>query len=262
MPELPDVEILRRYIENTSIGQKITSACIENTRLLRTPASNLQAAMEGKSFAECTRHGKLLFVKTEGGSYLVLHFGMTGNLKYIDRTEEKPTYTRMLIKFGNGHFLAYTSIRMLGLIDLAESVDEYVQKHHLGPDAIAKELDFDRFKEIFGRSRSNAKSALMDQKKLAGIGNIYSDEILFQAEIHPTAKIDELSDEKLRNLFRKTKQVLKEAIDYDADSREFPESWLIPHRTKGEDCPKGNGKIDRIKVSGRTAYFCPACQRF
>ena len=104
------------------------------------------------------------------------------------------------------------------------------------------------------------KSRLMDQHIIAGIGNIYSDEILFQARVHPRTATDELDEEALRTVFDKMKTILKTAIDYDAEPSHFPDDFIIPRRHEDGECPVCGDNVERVKVSGRSAYFCPRCQ--
>jgi formamidopyrimidine-DNA glycosylase len=259
MPELPDVEMLRRYIENTSLDQKIVEVNAEHTRLLRVDESVLVGALKGSCFKRCTRHGKLAFLITDRGRVLILHFGMTGNLHYLRQNESKPDYTRLLICFENDNRLSYTSTRKLGRIDLTDDIDGYIRQNHLGPDAL--EVDKQQFKSIIGASTASIKSILMDQSKIAGIGNIYSDEILFQAQIHPGMRANELCDDALDRLFLEMKCVLKIAIDRQADSISFPDSWIIHSRSEGAHCPRCGSRVEKLKISGRTSYFCPVCQK-
>ncbi len=101
----------------------------------------------------------------------------------------------------------------------------------------------------------------MNQKWIAGIGNIYADEILFQSAVHPKEQTNHLSEHKIRNLFQNMKEVLKETIDSQADPERFPRFYLIPQRKKNGRCPHSHGKLKKIKVNGRSAYFCPVCQK-
>ncbi|MCE5322845.1 hypothetical protein LLG46_05945 [bacterium] len=258
MPELPDVEMLREYIESTSLHQKIVDVNVERTRLLRVDEPTIKRALNGCSFERCNRHGKLVFLVTDCEPVLVMHFGMTGNVQYLRNEEDEPGYSRMRICFANGSRLSYTSIRKLGRIDLTDDVDVYIIKNRLGPDALA--IDKERFKTIIRASAASIKSVLMDQGKIAGVGNIYSDEMLFQAVVHPMTRANELDDMTLDRLFHKMKHVLRIAIDHGADSRAFPGSWIVHRRTEGANCPKCGSKIEKLKISGRTSYYCSGCQ--
>lgn len=139
-------------------------------------------------------------------------------------------------------------------------VDAFIRGKGLGPDVLGDDFDFVAFKGALSGRRAMVKTTLMNQEIMAGIGNVYSDEILFQARLHPRVNIDDLDQETLHTLFRKLKSVLHTAIEHDANPDEFPSSFLTPHRQEGDPCPACEGQVERVKVSGRSAYYCPSCQ--
>jgi formamidopyrimidine-DNA glycosylase len=185
---------------------------------------------------------------------------MTGFLKYFKNENQEPEYTQMLISFKNEYHLSYVAARKLGQIFLIDSLEALIEEKELGPDVLGEDFDLETFQKALSRNRGMIKSPLMSQKIMAGIGNIYSDEILFQAGIHPKASVDKLDRERRKRLFRALKRVLKKAIEVQADSRRLPSSYLIPHREQGEDCPQCRGTVRKIEVSGRSGYYCPWCQ--
>jgi formamidopyrimidine-DNA glycosylase len=191
---------------------------------------------------------------------LVIHFGMTGFLKYFKNEEKEPPHDRLLISFANGYHLAYDSQRKLGQMTLVEDFDRFIEEKGLGPHALAPQLDFDAFKKIAAGRRGSIKSLLMNQAVIAGIGNIYADEILFQARIHPKSPADTLSDKRLRHLFAARKRVLKTAIAHQANPRELPRSYIIPRRSSDRRCPKCRRLLKKTTISGRTTYYCPGWQ--
>lgn len=259
MPELPDVEMQKRYLEATSTHQRIEVVTVRSADILEdVSARKICAELKAHSFETARRHGKYLFAGLDSGAWLVLHFGMDGGLAYLSAADEEPPYTRMLMRFENGNSLAYVSVRKLGMIGVAESAERFVAEKELGPDALS--VDLQTFRDLLSHTRAMAKAAFLDQRVLAGLGNIYADEMLFRARIHPRRPICELSNAELTGLFRAMKRVLEAAIELDADSRRFPESWFIHHRYPGAECPRCGGDIARTKVSSRTTYYCPACQ--
>jgi formamidopyrimidine-DNA glycosylase len=142
---------------------------------------------------------------------------------------------------------------------LTKGIEEFRKEHDLGTDALnLKEEEFLQLLE--GKSRS-IKGVLTDQHTLSGIGNVYSDEILYQCKIHPKTKTDTLQKGQKKQLFKEMREVLELAIDREGVRSDFPEGYLIRHRNEGEDCPKCKGKIRKIKISGRSTYFCPSCQK-
>lgn len=259
MPELPDVEVSRRYMEATSLHQTIKEVEVKSPNMLgNVTAQQLRQRLIDSRFDSTRRHGKHLLARLDQGRWLTLHFGMTGYLDYFRHLTEERPHDRLLISFANGFHLAYVCQRMLGGVGLAEDIRELVTERNLGPDAL--EVDFRVFLELVGEKRGAIKSALLDQHLIAGIGNIYADEILFQAGLRPQADIDRLDGEDLEELFKRMKQVLQTAIDSKVDPERFPHSYLLPYRDKEGRCPRCAGKLDRTKVSGRTTYYCPRCQ--
>jgi formamidopyrimidine-DNA glycosylase len=255
MPELPDVEIFKAYLNRTSLHQTIGSVTVSDVRILEgISAKKLRSRLARKQILGSDRHGKLLFARVDG-AHLVMHFGMTGELQYFKDEGKTPQYARVLIGFTNGFHLAYDSRRKLGRIRLVDEMDRYVAKEGLGPDALAS--DFDTFKGALESRQGYLKLALMDQHVIAGIGNIYSDEILFWAGIHPKHKTNDLDQKAWKRLFRAAQQVLHMAIRKRADPDRLPKSYLIPHRGRGGECPKCGAELRTVKIGGRRAYYCP-----
>lgn len=261
MPELPDVEIFRQYLDATSLHQSIEAVDIKGEGMVKgISGKKLRERLENNQFESSRRHGKYLFAGLADG-WLVLHFGMTGFLKYYKDPAKEPEHDRLCIGFDNGFHLAYDCQRKLGEIGFTEDPAAFAGEKGLGPDAMDPALDEDSFKKILSRSRGSVKGALMNQDMLAGIGNVYADEILFQSGVHPKAKVKGLSEQTLDDLFRVMREdVLPTAIARRADPARFPEDYIIPHRKKGGHCPKCGGPLEQVKVSGRTTYLCPECQ--
>ena len=261
MPELPDIEIFKRYVNATSLHQKIRKVEVRNEKVLGASASSarkLRSTLKGRSFESTRRHGKNLFIRLDEGGWMLLHFGMTGSLAYFESPDDEPPHSRLLFAFENGYHLAFDDARMFGKVDLIAGPEDYVRERELGPDPL--ELDAVSFRERLGRTRGGIKATLMNQKTLAGIGNLYSDEILFQARIHPRTSVAQLDDPTLLNLHKETLRVLNTAIRHEAYPQELPDSFLLSHRQEGARCPRGDGQIQKLQAAGRTSYFCPTCQ--
>lgn len=262
MPELPDVEVFRQYLDATSLHKRIDEVEVRNTKILEQISSDkLHSALAGRSFESTRRHGKYLFVHLDDGNWLVLHFGMSGFLKYFKDMEKEPAHDRLLIRFSNGYHLSYDCQRLLGQVQMAGDFKSFLQKKELGPDALNAHLDRSTLSSVLAGRRGMVKPALMNQRIIAGIGNVYSDEILFHAKVHPKKKVSELQEETSERLSNEIGHVLRTAIEYRADPENMPESFLLPHRHKGGKCPRCRGEIEQIKVSGRTGYVCPKCQQ-
>jgi formamidopyrimidine-DNA glycosylase len=259
MPELPDVEIFKQYLDATALHQTIDRVEVDRTRILdQISEAALARALKGSKLSSTRRHGKHLLAALNRGQYLTLHFGMTGFLKYFRDPDHRVSHVRLRLSFTNGYNLAYVSQRMLGKVGLTEEPEQFIREKGLGPDAL--KLDLAGFKKILAGKRGMIKSTLMNQSYLAGLGNVYSDEILFRCALFPKIRTDSLDEEMQEKLYHEMVQTLKEAIYYRADPQKFPKSWLTKERQNGGDCPKGHGQLERIKVAGRTAYYCPRCQ--
>lgn len=262
MPELPDVETFKGYLDATSLHQRIAKVEIERDDILgEVSARSLRRRLKGHSLESTRRHGKYLFAEVSGDGWLVLHFGMTGYPEYSE-TEDPPEHTRTLFKFEGGGHLAYVCMRMLGRVDWTENADQFIEQHDLGIDAQSEDLDFDRFQELMEKKRGSIKSALMDQQTIAGLGNVYVDEILFQSRIHPKASVNDLEMSELKTIFKQMHRVLKAAIRARVKPENMPKSFLLPRRSeKDAKCPRCGELLETIKVTGRTTYFCPNCQK-
>src|SRR5215208_1794298 len=196
MPELPDVEVFKRYMDATSLHQKIRFVGVRNEKILGDfSARTLQSTLKGRTFESTRRHGKNLFTGLDGGGWMLMHFGMTGRLAYFKDLDEEPLHSRLLFAFENDNHLAFVCQRMFGKVELVEGPKEFVREKELGPDAL--DLDSDSFGERLKGTRGGVKATLMNQKILAGIGNVYSDEILFQARLHPETSVARRFDPRI-----------------------------------------------------------------
>jgi formamidopyrimidine-DNA glycosylase len=264
MPELPDVATFERYLDATALHQEIAEVEVREARLLADLSpGELARGLTGHQLAGTRRHGKYLFafLDEEGDGALVLHFGMTGTLRYYERDAKEPEHARVLIRFANGSTLAVVSLRLLGEVNLTGDVDDFVAAKELGPDALHDVTDEAALREALAGHRGMLKPALMNQGIVAGIGNVYGDEILFQARLDPRVHVDELADAELGRLFRAVREVLVTAADRAAEPADVPDGWLTARREPGATCPRCGGTIERIEVSGRAGYWCPSCQR-
>jgi formamidopyrimidine-DNA glycosylase len=261
VPELPDVEQLRRYLDATALHQSVESVSMRcGDRLLTgISARSLKRHLRGRSLRSTLRHGKFLLVSlSDASGLLVLHFGMTGFLKYHRKPGSAPAHPRLELGFANGYRLVYDCQRLFGEIGFAREHEAWSERRGLGPDALA--LDTAGFAASLSGRRGSLKSALMRQSVIAGIGNVYSDEILFRARMHPRTRVTRLAERDLEHLHRSLRAVLLGAIEHRADPERVPRSWLLPHRSAGERCPRCHGELSRLVVAGRAAWLCPACQ--
>jgi len=161
--------------------------------------------------------------------------------------------------FKNGKSLLYISVRKLGKVFEIKNFKQFLKEKHLGKDALR--IGYKEFYNSVKNKKSTVKSFLMNQHLISGIGNIYSDEILFQSKIHPLSKINHLLDEKIEVLYKNVKLVLNEMIKSKFENKPIPDNFLIPHRNKNGICPVCKNKIKYVKILSRTSYFCDNCQK-
>jgi formamidopyrimidine-DNA glycosylase len=260
MPELPEVETFKRYLDGISLHRRIKNVDVRSAYVLKAvSARELGRQLKGRSFESSWRHGKHLFVCTDRDLWLRLHFGMTGSLEYLKGQREAPKDTQVLFGFANHSRLAFRDQRKFGEVELIENVDEFLQARGLGPDAL--EANLSQFKAILEKHDSAVKAILLNQRLIAGIGNLYADEILFRARMHPGTEAARLRDNDLTRLFRATRYVLEKAIALKTDFSRLPTSWLLTHRGKRGQCPRCSRALKSATIGGRTSWFCANCQK-
>jgi formamidopyrimidine-DNA glycosylase len=263
VPELPDVELYKRYLDGRALHQKIARVVVSDARILGDLAeADFVARLKGNRLEDSRRHGKHLLVRLARGGWLTMHFGMTGALCWFGKADDDPPYDRVRLEFERNS-LAYVNRRMLGRIGLTGDADAFIEAEGLGPDALDPAFDLAAFSAALD-GRRDVKSVLMDQALIAGIGNIYADEILFQARLHPKTPAKSLGKAKRKALFDRMREVLRTAIDGGAGAEQFlerlPKSYLLPQRHEGGVCPRCGRKLATLKAAGRTSYYCKHCQ--
>ena len=221
----------------------------------------INEALVGKEFSTAWRRGKLMIVETAGDpNKLILQYGMTGDLKYGRSTELSAgdkKYARLIVKFQNGYELLWINVRKFGRVYFVRDINDVSILKTMGPEPL--ELMPGQFLELLQEHvTKNIKSFLMDQSDIAGIGNEYSNEILFQAGIDPHRTIDSLSEKKRRDLYQVMERVLEQGIATKPGP--LPDDWLTAHKD-GMKCPKdGNHRLTKATIAGRSAVFCPKHQ--
>lgn len=257
MPELPDVQVFKQYVDATSLHHAIDAVYMREPALVKGVAPRtIRRHLKGHALASARRHGKYLFLDiADDPDWLLLHFGMTGSLDY-SRGSGEPDYTKLRLDFRNGYRLAYINKRKLGRISLVPDVDDFIDAQGLGPDPLADDFDLGAFRSVLDGRRGTIKGLLMNQSAMAGLGNVYADEVLFHASIHPETPVGLLDDDAVEAVYETLGQVVQAAIDARADVEQMPSTWLLPHREPDATCPRCGGTISRIEVSGRATYFC------
>jgi formamidopyrimidine-DNA glycosylase len=263
VPELPEVETITRALAPRLRGRRIVSAEFHCPRVLRGNPDETAAELAGRKVRAVKRHGKFIEIELEGGRSFVVHLGMTGRL-LLNGTPGKHTHAVLTLDRG---VLLYDDSRQFGRLELSTGLPARVRK--LGPEPL--EVTREELAERLRRRRTRMKALLLNQRFLRGIGNIYADEALFRAGIHPLAVAARLRADRVTKLHAAIRKVLGEAIaaggssvsDYvDVDGRQG--SFQVRHNVyqkTGEPCPRCGATIRRILVAQRGTHFCPRCQK-
>jgi formamidopyrimidine-DNA glycosylase len=222
----------------------------------RSPRAFAQGLV-GKRFGAPRRHGKWLFAPVDGDE-LLLHFGMTGLLRWAEPGQERHRHDRVIFVCERGE-LRYNNMRRFGGVWLsAEGRERGEATGPLGPDAL--DLEWEQFKRLIHGRRGGIKAALMDQRLIAGVGNLLSDEILWRARAHPSAPVAELRGRRAKRIYQALHEAVSESVRYGRVPH--GERWLTRVRDERHPaCPRCGTSLRRGTVAGRTACWCPRCQR-
>lgn len=262
MPELPEVEMERRYAEAHVSGRRIAGVAKMDTAVLEgVSRASLQRALTGRRFISTRRHGKWLFLQLNSGAWLVLHFGMTGGLVYVHRKEVDPRFVRFRVDFQDGSRLCFTDSRKFGRISLADAPEVFLAAKGWGPDPTLPGFDRETFRARLRSRKGLLKSVLLNQQVIAGIGNLYADEMLFQAGLHPNTRAADLRLKTLDALYDAMMDVFAASLAVGTDYDALPERFLLRRRNSGGQCPKCGRILSTMSIGGRTTAFCAVHQR-
>jgi formamidopyrimidine-DNA glycosylase len=302
MPELPEVETVRRQLEPELVGKRIMTAEVLDERLTRPePPDAVERALSGREVTAVARRGKYLLLGLEGGRTLALHLRMTGNLLVRDPEEgatadlmkseplggprlyeskPEPSHVRARFELDDGRVLLFTDVRRFGqavVLDAGDQLDDFFAAR-LGVEPLSGELTAERLLALAAGRKAPLKSFLLTQSRIAGIGNIYADEALWRARLHPLSPAGSLKREHAERLVDGIVAALQAGLDHGGASIDdyrdargergsMQEEFLV-HTREGEPClrppeehrPSPPPVIQRIVVTGRSTYFCPNCQ--
>ena len=268
MPELPEVETVARGLHHRLPGSTITGAAVYWPRTLARPAPDEFAArIVGRRVESVGRRGKYVVIKLDRG-YLLVHLKMSGRLFVAPAGEPSGPHLRAILDLDDGRQLRFCDARKFGRIYLVDEVEEVTAS--LGPEPLAADFSLDDFSRLLDRRSGRLKSMLLDQEFLAGVGNIYADEILFAARLNPLRRAGTLTVAEQARLYQAIRSVLERAIvacgttlpdrNYlDAEGRAGDYRAEVYGR-KGDPCPACGIPIERLVVGGRSTHFCPQCQ--
>lgn len=272
MPELPEVETIRRDLEPLVTGRRITAVEVDpGTIHLLTPApiDALRATLVGRSFTGAGRRGKYLLFGLDDGRTFIAHLRMTGRLIWRDWSAPPEPYERAKLVLDDGHDLRWSDLRKFGTWRVVEDPAEVIGG--LGPEPIDAAFTLARFRAALAGRTAPVKAVLLDQRRMSGLGNIYVDEALFEARVRPDTRAGELSRAATRRLFEAARAVLERGIanrgasfkDY-VDARGEPGSqqmYVKVFRRTGQPCYNCGAIIVRTVVGGRGTHYCPTCQK-
>ena len=271
MPELPEVETICRQLAQRVRGRRLTRVEVLDPRWSAPlPADECGEALEGHTVTRLWRRGKYLVWQLDGDLHLLMHLRMTGTLLYDPPVD--PPHTRVRIAFDDGHRVTFVDPRRFGtgqLVQGAAALSEFFEAR-LGVEPFSDACTPEHLRALARSSRAPIKAFLLDQRRIAGVGNIYADEALYRARIHPLRPAGRLSLAQWRALVAAVREALSAGIeaggatiddfrDLDGARGAFQDRFLI-HRREGEPCPTCGGVVRKLVVGGRGTYVCERCQ--
>jgi len=278
--ELPEVEVMRRDLEKDVVGRKIAAAEVRPSknamRVIRRHGRRKEFVdrLVGRKILKADRRGKYVLLFLDNGDALVVHFGMSGQFVRGNKRVPLPPHTHVVITFQQGGDLRFVDPRTFGemFVTAGDDLGKVKELQHIAIDPLDHVFTWQSFGGQMAQRGSKLKQLLMDQKFISGLGNIYSDEVLFAAGLRHDRLSDTLSSQEVRRLYRSLQEVLQEAIRYRGTTLE-DEAYLDLFGKPGEfqnelkvygrqslPCRRCRTPIQTVKVSGRSAYFCPQCQ--
>lgn len=278
MPELPEVETVRRDLDKEIAGKRIKAVEVTGTRSIRrhTNKKHFISRLEGRKVMNVERKGKYLLVKLDGGDVLVVHLGMSGQLLWSRTAKaERAKHTHVVFTFAPAGQLRFLDPRTFGelFVTGADEVDTAVPElAHLGFDPVEEAISWTRFGELLHARKRKLKDLLMDQRFIAGIGNLYSDEILWAAGLRHDRTSDDLTSQEIRRLYRAMSEILHDAIKHRGSSLADEQyrdlygavgGYASEHNVydrQGQPCRRCRTPIVRLKLGGRSHFFCERCQ--
>lgn len=267
MPELPEVETIKRELEKAVLGKRITGASVYHAKVIRQPsAKDFVQGVSGAAIKNILRRAKALILELSNGKSLVIHLKMTGQLIYPGKKERA---CRVRFHLSDGKNLDFNDQRLFAELRLLDDWRSLKFIQGLGPEPF--DITARQFKEMLSRKKTRIKPLLMDQTFISGIGNLYAAEILFRAGINPGRSAGSLSAQEKEKLFRETIKTLEDAIRHQGSSVDqyvqldgSSGSYVKYHKVygrKGKPCFVCKAPIKRIALGGRGTYFCPQCQK-
>jgi len=275
MPELPEVQTIVNQLREKIVGKKIKAVKINLPKLIHgMKVKDFERIVGGAKIREIDRRAKILIIKLSNNYSLLIHLKLTGRLIFKEKLEKEDEKSHLIYEFSDGGFLLHHDFRQFGWVKPIKTqvLEKYFQKEGFGPEPLGKEFALEKFKELLVKKpRQKIKSLLMDQKFIAGVGNVYAQEVCWCARILPTRIVKTLKEKEIEDLYNCLIKILKEAIKFrgssvdayvDTEGRQGNYvSKLKVYGRLGEKCFRCSGKIEKIVLGGRGTYYCPSCQK-
>ena len=273
MPELPEVDQVRKTLAPHVVGKKIKNVEIRLPRLIQYPsAEEFAAKLSGKTIQSIERRGKYLRLDVGKDVYILVHLRMTGALLAVAKKAPEPDYAKIRFELTGPEDLWFTDIRTFGTLYLIDHDDKIIEGYAtLGPEPIGTALTADYLEKACKKKTGAIKAVILDQKIVAGLGNIYADEALFAAGILPARQANKLTKEEYENLVKAMKKVIAQGLkNHGTTFRNYQDAeghkgdnvrYLMVYSRKGEPCKVCGTKLEQIKVAGRGSVYCPHCQK-
>jgi formamidopyrimidine-DNA glycosylase len=278
--ELPEVEVMRRDLEKDVVGRKVAEAEVRPSRnamrVIRRHGKRKEFAdrLVGRKFTKAERRGKYVLMHMDNGDVLVVHFGMSGQFIRGNKRVPLPPHTHVVITFSQGGDLRFADPRTFGevFVTAADELGKVKELQHIAIDPLDHVFTWNAFGGALANRATKMKQLLMDQKFISGLGNIYSDEVLFAAGLRYDRASDSLSSQEVRRLYRAMQEVLQEAIRFRGttlDDEAYVDLFGKPGEFQNElkvygraglPCRRCRTPIQAVRIAGRNAYFCPQCQ--
>ncbi len=273
MPELPEVETVRRTLVDKIVGKKIKSVEVLYDGIIKgINPDDFITCLEGQTITDIKRYGKyLIFILDDYA--LISHLRMEGKYYLKDCREEIAKHEHILLVFDDDTDMRYHDTRKFGTMSIEDKVNYMESKalKKLGKEPFEGELSVNYLRNVFNKSGRKLKPVLLDQTIICGLGNIYVDEVCFNAKLHPETIVSTLKDEDINNIIESSYKVIAKAINLGGTTiKSYTSSLgvtgrfqneLNVHTRKDEECPRCGTIIEKIKVGGRGTYFCPVCQQ-
>ncbi len=270
MPELPEVETIRRDLEKEIVGHKIVDLWFDVPKMLQ-PSPEVVQTIVGRHFVSAGRIGKLLLLGIENDGTLGIHLKLSGRLFIRKQTDLEDRFTHVSFKLDDGRELRFTEVRKFGYVKLIQNAQELDKITSMyGPEPFTKDYTLNVVKNLLGKSSRATKTLILDQKKIAGVGNIYADEALWYAKIHPETPGNKVPDKQIEDLYQGIIKALEQGIEDRGTSLDDyldiygnqgkHAAHLNVFRQEGQPCLRCGTIVIKTRVGGRGTHYCPKCQ--